>query len=301
MELELHQLELRYEALRKHDPRRERRLIASIADVGQQMPIVVVATDGGRWVVIDGHKRVRALRRLRQDLVRATAWEVDEAEALMLERLMRASGGDDALEQGWLLRELHLRFMLPHGELARRFDKSESWVSRRVALVSELSETIQEKVRKGAICAHAAMKHLVPLARANEQAAQRIADAIGPLKLSSRQVGRLYEAWKDAPDERQRERIESNPLLYLRAWEEARRKERLPAEQIVTDLDAMGGIARRIHKRVARQGLWRRLSAPERDEARRCCAETRLCCRRLFEYIERESKDDKEADARSDS
>ena len=214
---------------------------------------------------------------------------------------MRASGGDDALEQGWLLRELHLRFMLPHGELARRFDKSESWVSRRVALVSELSETIQEKVRKGAICAHAAMKHLVPLARANEQAAQQIADAIGPLKLSSRQVGRLYEAWKDAPDERQRERIESNPLLYLRAWEEARRKERLPAEQIVTDLDAMGGIARRIHKRVARQGLWRRLSAPERDEARRCCAETRLCCRRLFEYIERESKNDKEADARSDS
>ncbi len=47
------------------------------------------------------------------------------------------------------------------GGLARRFDKSESWVSRRVALISELSEAIQEKVRKGAIGAHAAMKHFI--------------------------------------------------------------------------------------------------------------------------------------------
>jgi len=42
VELEFHQLELRYERLRVQQPARERRLLASLADAGQQMPIVVV-------------------------------------------------------------------------------------------------------------------------------------------------------------------------------------------------------------------------------------------------------------------
>ena len=75
MDLELHQLELRYQQLRTRDPRRERQLTASLAEVGQLMPIVVVAGDAdGHYVVVDGYKRVRATRRLRQDTVRATRW-----------------------------------------------------------------------------------------------------------------------------------------------------------------------------------------------------------------------------------
>ena len=58
MELEFHQLDLRYERLRVRQPARERRLLASLADIGQQMPIVVVTTDSV-YVVVDGHKRIR--------------------------------------------------------------------------------------------------------------------------------------------------------------------------------------------------------------------------------------------------
>jgi hypothetical protein len=43
MELEFQQLELRYERLRLMRPGRERRLLAAIAGVGQQVPILVVA------------------------------------------------------------------------------------------------------------------------------------------------------------------------------------------------------------------------------------------------------------------
>ena len=42
MELELHQVELRYAALRRRDVKRERALLASLTDVGQQSPVVVV-------------------------------------------------------------------------------------------------------------------------------------------------------------------------------------------------------------------------------------------------------------------
>ena len=47
MQLELHQLDRRWEHLRVRDPHRQRRLLASLADSGQQTPIVVVGA--GIW------------------------------------------------------------------------------------------------------------------------------------------------------------------------------------------------------------------------------------------------------------
>ena len=72
MQLELHQLELRYEALRRRAPEQEKRLLAALAQHGQQAPIVVVGGEGGRAVVVDGYKRLRALRQLKADTVLVT-------------------------------------------------------------------------------------------------------------------------------------------------------------------------------------------------------------------------------------
>ena len=58
------------------------------------------------------------------------------------------------------------RFGYSLEELARRFDRSVSWVSRRLALVELLPEAIQQQVREGKIAAQVAMKYLVPVARA---------------------------------------------------------------------------------------------------------------------------------------
>ena len=146
MDLELHQLERRYEALRTRNAARERRLLGSIAEIGQQTPIVVVR-DVARFVVIDGYKRLRALVRLGQDTVAAVEWALAEVEALLFERILRAGDADSPIEQGWFLRELVARFGLGLDVLARRLDRSKSWVSRRIALVSELPATVQEHVR----------------------------------------------------------------------------------------------------------------------------------------------------------
>lgn len=68
--------------------------------------------DAGRYILVDGYKRVRALVKLRRDTVRATCWDLPEADALLLERLMQTSSGGSAREQAWLLRELRDRFDL---------------------------------------------------------------------------------------------------------------------------------------------------------------------------------------------
>ena len=62
MQLEFHQLDRRWEHLRVRHPGRQRRLLASLAESGQQTPIVVIAAAGqpDRYLVIDGYKvRVR--------------------------------------------------------------------------------------------------------------------------------------------------------------------------------------------------------------------------------------------------
>jgi hypothetical protein len=59
-------------------------------------------------------------------------------------------------------------------ELARRFDRSVSWVSRRLALVEVLPEAIQQQVREGQILAQVALKFLVPVARQNLELLQTL-------------------------------------------------------------------------------------------------------------------------------
>src|SRR3989442_13553744 len=140
MKLEFHQLDRRYEHLRVRNPERQRRLLASLAASGQQSPIVVFAIpeEPDRYLVNDGYKRVAALEQLARDTVEAVVWEMSEADALVLDRSMRFSEQETALEQGWLLSELEQRFGYSLQELARRFDRSTSWVSRRVGVVGKV-------------------------------------------------------------------------------------------------------------------------------------------------------------------
>ena len=216
MELEMHQLDLRYESLRVLSQRRERKLLASIGDTGQLVPISVVAdTEPQRYVVLDGFTRVRVLRRLGRDTVRAVTWDVPELDALLLTRSLRSSERETILEEAWLLVELAQRFDLDQEDLARKFDRTQSWVSRRLALVKELPESVQEEIRRGRIVAHAAAKFLVPMARANRGDCERLARAIAKESLSTRDVGELYAGWRDG-SATTRERLIENPNLFLR-------------------------------------------------------------------------------------
>ena len=217
MQLEFHQLDRRWEHLRVRQPHRQRRLMASLAESGQQTPIVVVLSPDhrDRYLVIDGHKRIAALQQLGRDTVEATVWAMSDAEALLLDRSLRFSSQETALEQGWLLSEMEQRFGYSLEELARRFDRSVSWVSRRLALVELLPEAIQQQVREGAIAAQLAMKYLAPVARVSLEDCARMAAAFVQHRCDTRQAGQLYAAWRDG-SRVVRERILAEPELFLK-------------------------------------------------------------------------------------
>jgi ParB family transcriptional regulator, chromosome partitioning protein len=297
--IELHQLDLRYETLRTRKPEAERKLLASLPDIGQRVPVVVVQGETvDRFVLVDGYKRGRALRRLGQDLLTATCWDLSEAEALVLDRLMRTGEGATALEQGWLLHEVASRFALALDDLGRRFARSVSWVSRRLALVEELPMTIQDHVRRGALPAHAAMKHLVPLARANPEACARLVAAIAGQGLTNRQIGQLYAAWRDGLPA-VRERVLTAPLLLLKARHALGAGPEDEGRLLMDDLDMMAAIARRARRR--RQGVFRRLLPPERQDVQRLGAAAHDEMARLAERLREEAADAAPKDPARDS
>lgn len=253
MQLEFHQLDRRWEHLRVRRPHRQRRLMASLAESGQQTPIVVILSPDhrGRYLVIDGYKRIAALEQLGRDTVEAVVWPMGEAEALLLERSLRFSEHETALEQGWLLAEMEQRFGYGLDELARRFDRSVSWVSRRLALVELLPEAIQQQVREGKISAHVAMKFLVPVARINLEDCQRMAAAFAQHHCNTRQAGQLYAAWRGGPPVI-RQRLLDEPALFFKAQRQAEPKATAaPAAELLRDLEMAAAIVNRATRRLA--------------------------------------------------
>jgi len=253
MQLEFHQLDRRWEHLRVHHPGRQRRLLASLAESGQQTPIVVVAAEGqtDRFVVIDGYKRIAALGQLGRDTVEAVVWPMSEVAAVLLDRSLRLSEHETALEVGWLLAELERRFGYGLDELARRFDRSVSWVSRRLALVEVLPEAIQQQVREGKILAQVALKFLVPVARQSLEDCQRMAAIFAQHHCDTREAGQLYAAWrKGSPAIRKR--ILDDPELFFKAQRQA--QEKTPAgagAELLRDLEMVVAIVNRAQRRLA--------------------------------------------------
>ena len=260
-------------------------MFASVAHIGQLVPVVVVASSDmpNRYVLIDGYKRVRALTRLRTDLVQVLIWTMPEADALVSELLMRRKSPAAPLEEAWLLEELKGRFGWSQDDLARRFGRSPSWVSERLGLVSTLPEAIQDQVRAGQISARGAMRCLVPFSRHDREECLKFAKAVGPSCLSSRELRVVYEAYRAAKAESAKQLILENPKLILRAREESTKEDPMPkstAQLLAEELDVIAKISRRSCARL-------RSSEPNLplSELRDCVRQTRRDLADLFKRL----------------
>jgi ParB-like chromosome segregation protein Spo0J len=290
MQLELSELDLRYAELRITDPTRAQRLLASLSEHGQQTSVMVVR-DGAAWVLIDGYVRVAALRKLACDLVDVAVLDVSEAEALVLAHGLDNGRARTALEEGWLLRELSERHGFAQAELARRLDRTRSWVSRRLALVNALPELVQDAVRLGKVSVQVATKLLVPLARANADQCEQLVRGLEGECASVRQMTRLYVAWKES-DEEARERLCAEPRLFLRTLEAEPRVEPEDDEAAATlrDLSMLAAVCLRLCRRASEGGE----PVTERARKHRDAAWNRAegCFCALRRHFEREETSD---------
>jgi ParB family chromosome partitioning protein len=260
LELDLHRLELRFASSRLVEPRAVARIAHSIERCGQVVPCIVVAasdgTGGERLVLIDGYRRVAALRRLGRDTARVEQWTCDLTDAL-LGLLARTQNRPFAsIEEALLIRELMQGLGLSQHDLARRCGRDVSWVSRRLQLLSGLPDAALTAMRDGRLSSWAASRFVAPLARANTEHADQLLEALADAPLSTRELRCWLEHYQKA-FRSARDHMVSRPRLFidaLRETGERRAGERLrdgPEGECTADLRSIEAILARLRKRVA--------------------------------------------------
>ena len=281
LDLDLHQLNRRHADLRIVRPPRDARLVASLAEHGQNTPVLVRAqeeeagesapgAEATRYVLIDGYRRVRALEVLGRDRVRAICTTLRESEALLWHHQLESRGRRSALEEGWLLYHLHVVEGISRDELAKRLACSKGWLSGRLALVKILPEKVQTLVRQGQLCAHAAQKYLVPIARISADDCETIASKLASNGLSTRDMQRIYIAWRQGNQEQRRRIIEHPDLLVAAATalETQPSEPSVPGQGATTsaqDIESDGQLCRALDElSMLSSGLCRSLAARDR-------------------------------------
>jgi ParB/RepB/Spo0J family partition protein len=262
LELDLHQLDLRFAASRLVDPQAVARIAQSIERCGQIVPCIVASAPGGAGagaaplVLIDGYRRVAALRRLGRDTASVEQWTCGLAEAV-LGVLARAQDRSFAsIEEALLLRELMQGQGLSQQDLARRCGRDVSWVSRRLQLLSGLPDAALAAVRTGKLSTWAANRVVVPLARANAAHADSLLTALAASPLSTRELQCWFAHYQQAA-QTVRERMVGDPRLFLdalRANDERRADEHLrdgPEGECVVDMRCLEAVIARLTGRVA--------------------------------------------------
>jgi ParB-like chromosome segregation protein Spo0J len=213
-ELDLHRLEAPYAQTRMQRPQQVRRLMASIDADGQRVPLAVVG-GGERFVLVDGYQRWEALTRLGRDTARVEVWEGPLAQALVQVLARHQGRAFEPIEQAWLV-SAALAEGLNQREVATALGKDPSWVSRRLALLAQWSEPVQEAVRQGVLCSWAASRVLVPLARANAADAETLLAALRTESLSTRELAAWYAHYGQA-NRTVRARLLAQPRLFVQA------------------------------------------------------------------------------------
>lgn len=220
-EVEISNLDLRYERLRMKNRTQEGRLLSSIAERGIDEPLEGVETQGAR-VLLNGFKRYRCARKLHIETVPYLSMGEDEAAGIA--QLLRVSKTKSLsiLEQAGFVDELRTLQNLSVAEIAELLSRSKAWVSMRVGLIGEMTETIRKKLFSGAFPVYPYLYTLRSFMRMNAVSKQEIETfvvALSSKNLSVREVEQLANGYFRGP-ESFREQIKSGnvalPLEQLR-------------------------------------------------------------------------------------
>jgi ParB family chromosome partitioning protein len=263
LDIDLHMLELRFASARLIEPQAVEKLARSIERDGQIVPCIVVgasldssdAKDSERLVLIDGYRRVAALRRLGRDRTSVERWPCDLAEAVM-GVLARTQGRCfAAIEEALLLRELTQGLGVSQREIGRRCGRDDSWVNRRLQLLSALPESGLAAVCAGRLSTWAATRVIAPLARASTTHAEQLLAALKEAPLSTRELCRWFDHYQKAR-RGVRERMVKHPKLFVQALNESAAQDRTdrlrggPEGECEADLWRINELICRVRKRL---------------------------------------------------
>ena len=210
LDIRIEELDTGFERFRLIDPRADARMRASVKVYGQLSPVLAGKIEGKKTVLVDGYKRLRAIKALHRNIITTYMLErsVTALKAMTL-TVNREQSPCRELEEALVVQSLRHEDGLRQNEIALLCNRHKSWVSRRIALVERLSDEVREQLRLGLLTISSA-RELLRLPRGNQAP---VLQSFIENRLSSRQCGELVDAYMSVA-QWERESILRNPLGY---------------------------------------------------------------------------------------
>jgi ParB family chromosome partitioning protein len=254
-EIDLHRLIMRFDHTRVMEPGTIGRLRYSIERFGQLSPVIVNLEGTKDLILMDGYKRVQAIKGCCKDTVFAEIWNTDEHTTLLRLFSENQLRNSKLIEESLMLREMQNRYKLSMRQIAHNIGRDVAWVSRRLDMVNTLPDDILDAVRKGDISAWSASRILAPLARANTEHARHLVEQLKKTPLSTRELNTLYKHYKKS-NKSVREKIIKEPALFIKSLKNLEHKNDAlkiyagPEGTWLKDIKTVNSILGYLHKNV---------------------------------------------------
>ncbi|MDO8597863.1 MAG: hypothetical protein Q7R45_14730 [Sulfuricaulis sp.] len=215
-EVELSQLDLRYESCRLKHAAREERLLGSIAERGIEEPLEGVDV-GETRILLNGFKRHRCARKLGIAVVPYASLGRDEAAGIIGLLRIAHDKGLSILEQAAFIDELKHARNLSLAQIAAELSRSKAWVCVRLGLIGEMSPAVRQKLFAGFFPVYSYMYTLRPFMRLNGGAkeVERFVSALSGQRLSGREIEFLAQGYFRGPESFRQEIDQGNVALAL--------------------------------------------------------------------------------------
>lgn len=148
-EVEISQIDTRFEGFRLKDKNQEKVILSSILEQGIRDPLRCVVKPETQIILLDGFKRLRCSKKLGIKMVPIVSLGTDEASAIL--QLIRLSNmrGMNILEQAVLVDKLKEAYGLSAIDIARHLERSPAWVRVRLGIIDSMSSAVKEAIFSG--------------------------------------------------------------------------------------------------------------------------------------------------------
>ena len=225
-QVEISSFDKRYESHRIRSVGAEKALLLSISAHGIREPLYGVGNAGER-ILLDGFKRLRCAAKLHIGVVPYLSLSDDEPLGMI--ELIRISNAKSLsiLEQARLIDELMNVHQMSNAEIATLLEKSKAWVSVRAGIITQMSQSVMNKIFNGQFPAYSFMYTLRQFMRINgikKDEIDQFVNAVAGKHLSTRDIDLLANAYFKGPDDF-REQIKNGNI----SWGLNRLKQTYPA------------------------------------------------------------------------
>ena len=214
-QIEITDLDLRYENHRLKSPGAEKIMLNSILEKGIRDPLQGVDTRDHK-ILLDGFKRYRCAKKLNIAIVPYICLGNDEALAII--QLIRLSNAKSLsiVEQARWIDELKNVCLMSTADIARMLEKSKSWVSMRSGLIAQMTDCVKDNIFKGKFPVYSYMYTLRQFMRMNgndKKEIDQFVESVAGKGLSTRDIELLAHGYFKGSDEF-RQQIRSGNLSW---------------------------------------------------------------------------------------